>query len=54
MIITIKYNLITRTYYVYRSGTSTVQLRKQPTKAMVDFMSKRKKVTKLGNFVTYT
>ena len=52
MIIKIKHNLITGTYYVYRSGTSTVQLRKNITKSMLPFMGKAKIKTE-GDFVIY-
>ena len=57
MITKIKHNLISNTFYVYRSPSSTkavaVELRKRRTKAMLDFMS-RAKIKDEGNIVTYT
>ena len=57
MIIAIQYNIITRTFYVYRrSSTSkrvTVELRTRRTKTMRDFMEKAM-CKKVGIIVTYT
>ena len=53
MITKIKHNLTTGTFYVYRSGTSTVELRKHPTKRMLSFMLKAKVKTENG-YTVYT
>lgn len=57
MIIKITHNLITNTFYVYRSASPTkrgsVELRKRRTKAMLTFM-KQAKIKVEGNVVTYT
>lgn len=57
MIIKIKHNLISNTFYVYRSASLTkrgsVELRKRRTKAMLAFM-KQAKIKVEENFVTYT
>lgn len=57
MITKIKHNLISNTFYVYRSPSSTkavaVELRKRRTKAMLAFMAKAK-IKVEGNYVTYT
>lgn len=57
MITKIKHNLISNTFYVYRSPSSTkaatVELRKRCTKAMLAFMANAK-IKVEGNFVAYT
>lgn len=57
MIIKIKHNLISNTFYVYCSPTPTkrvtVELRKRRTKAMLAFMANAK-IKIEGNYVTYT
>lgn len=57
MITKIKHNLISNTFYVYWSPSSTkavaVELRKRRTKAMFAFM-KNAKIKIEGNYVTYT
>lgn len=57
MIIKIKHNLLSNTFYVYRRPFPTkrvsVELRKRRTKAMLEFMTKAK-IKVEGNYVTYT